>query len=185
MLTRDTLKRCMPDATDKNVDQYLGPLITTIDRFQINTPRRLAAFLAQLAHESGALRYNKELASGEAYEGRTDLGNKITGDGVRFKGRGLIQLTGRANYRAFTNDIGKEYDVDFEKTPEKVELPVFAALSAGWFWNSKGLNVLADQDDFLRISKRINGVNKSTGLPNGWEDRLKKYEVCKKVFGIV
>lgn len=175
-LTKELLKKCMPAATPANIDKFVEPLNQTIERFFIDTPQELAMFLAQLAHESGSLRYVREIASGEAYEGRKDLGNIKPEDGVRYKGRGLIQLTGRNNYQKLTESL----NVDFINNPQKLEEPLYAALSAGWFWFTKGLNVYADQGDFLTVSIRINGKNRKTGLPNGWEDRKKHWEICKK-----
>ena len=179
-LSKEQLKACMPAATDANIEKYLTPLNLTLQKYSINTPKRAAAFLAQLAHESGSLRYVEELASGEAYEGRKDLGNNKPGDGVRFKGRGLIQITGRANYKALS--VALNYD--FITDPAALEMPGAASLSAGWFWNLRNLNKWADSNDFLRISKLINGVNRKTGLPNGWEDRLQKWAICKKALGV-
>lgn len=180
-LTPELLKKCMPFANDGNILRFCTPLNLTLAKYEINTPRRVAAFLAQLAHESGSLRYVEELASGEAYEGRRDLGNTEAGDGVRFKGRGLIQITGRANYES----LGHALNYDFIKDPEALEKPGAAAMSAGWFWYLKDLNRLADIDAFEKISARINGVNRTTGKPNGMEDRLKHWDNCKKALNVV
>lgn len=174
MLNEQILRACMPYATEANIKKFVTPLNLTIDKYQINTPKRVSAFLAQLAHESGSLRYVEELASGEAYEGRKDLGNTHPGDGPRFKGRGLIQITGRANYATLSVAL----NFDFVKEPEKLELPGAAALSAGWFWNLKKLNELADVDDFKKITKKINGGY------NGWDDRVAHWGRCRKAFGI-
>lgn len=127
----------------------------------IDTPLRLAHFVAQVAHESGGFRYMEEIASGASYEGRADLGNTQPGDGKRYKGRGPIQLTGRANYRTFGRQIG----IDLEQHPEVVALPSFGLLVACMYWDSKGLNALADADDVVAITKRINGGT------NGLADR--------------
>jgi putative chitinase len=145
-----------------------------MEMYDINTPKRQAAFLAQLAHESGSLRYVKEIASGEAYEGRKSLGNTEPGDGVRFKGRGLIQITGRANYKA----VGDALDYDFITNPEHLERPGAAAMSAGWFWDKRNLNALADVDDFKKITKLING-----GYTN-YPDRLQHWERIKKILNV-
>ena len=102
--------------------------------------RRLRYFCAQVAHESCGLLYTKELASGKAYEGRTDLGNTQKGDGVRFKGRGYIQITGRANYTALAKDL----KIDCVNHPELLEQPQYALLSALWFWKKRGLNNCID-----------------------------------------
>lgn len=114
---------------------------------------RLAHFLAQLAHESGSFRYMEEIASGAAYEGRADLGNTEPGDGVRYKGRGPIQLTGRANSRRFGRRIG----IDLERHPELAAIPSIGLHIALEYWNLHKLNVLADQDDLRRITRTING----------------------------
>ena len=174
MITETQLKACMPSAKDENIKKFIAPLNLTLEKYAINTPKRISAFLAQLAHESGSLRYVEEIASGGTYEGRKDLGNTQPGDGVRFKGRGLIQITGRSNYAALSSAL----NFDFLKEPEKLELPGAASLSAGWFWNLKKLNELADVDDFRKITKKINGGY------NGWDDRVKHWERCRKAFGI-
>ncbi|EHU2654890.1 glycoside hydrolase family 19 protein [Acinetobacter baumannii] len=122
---------------------------------------RFAHFLAQLAHESGNFHYMEEIASGAAYEGRKDLGNIMAGDGVRFKGRGPIQLTGRANYQKYGRALG----IDFEAHPELVAIPSIGLLAACKFWVNNGLNELADRDDLLTITRRINGGT------NGLDDR--------------
>lgn len=167
------LKKIMPFATAQNIARFSKPINDTCEKFAIDTPIRQAAFLAQLAHESGSLRYVKELADGSAYERRLDLGNTEPGDGPRFKGRGLLQITGRDNYYR----LGRYLGIDLVSNPERLEEPGLAALSAGWFWVEKGLNDLADKGLFERITKRING-----GL-NGYADRLEYYERAKRVLG--
>lgn len=124
---------------------------------------RFIHFMAQLTHESGNFRYMEEIASGKAYEGRKDLGNTQTGDGKRFKGRGPIQLTGRANYRRYGQQLG----IDLENNPQIVAMPSVGLLVACKFWADNGLNALADKDDVLTITRRINGGT------NGLEDRKK------------
>lgn len=119
----------------------------------LDTPLRLAHFMAQLIHESGSFRYMEEIASGADYEGRVDLGNVIAGDGKRYKGRGPIQLTGRANYRRYGQMVG----FDFENHPEIVAVPSVGLLVACLYWRVSDLNALADRDDVLAITKRING----------------------------
>ena len=128
------------------------------EEFGIETPLQWVHYLAQVAHESAELRYTEELASGEAYDtGRlaVKLGNtpEKDGDGQRYKGRGLIQLTGKANYEAYKKYCG--YDV--VKEPELLAKPVGAIRSSMWFWKEHGLNSLADRDDIVAITKRING----------------------------
>lgn len=127
----------------------------------LSTPLRFTHFLSQLAHESGNFQYMEEIASGSAYEGRKDLGNTQAGDGKRFKGRGPIQLTGRANYRNYGQKLG----VDFENNPEIVAIPSIGLLVACEFWSTNSLNALADKDDALTITRRINGGT------NGLADR--------------
>lgn len=145
-------------------------------RFGIVTPLQKAHFLAQLAHESDGFRTATEYASGRAYEGRKDLGNTEPGDGVRFKGRGLIQLTGRANYAAYSQDTyGDDRCV---RNPEMVaELPD-AALAAGWFWRKKNINALADRDDVVAVTRRINGGT------NGLAHRKAMLAKAKEAFGL-
>lgn len=145
--------------------------------YDIATPTRLAAFLAQVGHESGALRYVRELASGAAYEGRQDLGNTQPGDGPLYRGRGLIQITGRFNYRATARSLRPLGAPDFEAEPEALELPQWAAWSAAHYWASRGLNELADAGDFAAITRRING-----GL-NGQADRLTRWKRAQAAIG--
>ena len=157
-------------AKNKNFAGYsLESIVLRLNKyakeFGIDSPQRWAHYLAQIAHESMELRYSEEIASGKAYEGRKDLGNIYKGDGVRFKGRGLIQLTGRTNYTAYKDFCG----FDVVKQPELLCKPVGAIRSSMWFWKKKGLNTLADKDDFATITKRINGGT------NGWDDRKKYY----------
>jgi len=146
--------------------------------FGIGTDVRLAAFLAQIGHESGSFRYTEELASGEAYEGRADLGNTQPGDGKRYRGHGLIQITGRANHVAVRNALANYGCPDFEAEPEALTQPRWAALSAGWYWQSHGCNELADEGDFERITRKING-----GM-NGYEDRMKRWNKASAVLGV-
>ena len=163
-MTLDQLKEIMPYA-GKRAETFLEPLNAAMDEFEINTPARQAAFLAQIAHESGSLRYVKEIASGAAYEGRKDLGNTQEGDGMRFKGRGLIQITGRANYA----QCGAALDLPLLEQPELLEETENACRSAAWFWQTRGLNELADDGEFKLITKRINGGY------NGLADRQAYY----------
>lgn len=173
-MTTAQFKACFPHATKENLEKFFIPLTNAMRKYEIDTPRRQAAFLAQLAHESGSLRYVKEIASGEAYEGRKDLGNTIPGDGVRFKGRGLIQITGRNNYK----EVSEALEYDFIADPEALEKPGSASYSAAWFWHSRHLNRLADIDAFEKITKKING-----GL-NGYEDRCKHWETTLNALGV-
>jgi putative chitinase len=152
------------------LDLYSGPLLDAMHQADINTPLRAAHFLSQVGHESADLLYTEELASGEAYEGRADLGNNQPGDGRRFRGRGLLQLTGRANYAAFGAAVGRDLLTD----PGSVSRdPALCVGVATWFWARHGLNALADADDCAGITRRING-----GV-NGLADRRARLEVAK------
>lgn len=175
MLTRQQLKLMVPFAKDFNIDKYLQPINDTLQLFEINNPKRVAAFIAQLTHESGSFKYHEEIADGHVYEGRKDLGNVEEGDGKKFKGRGLIQLTGRSNYSNFGTYVG----MDFISMPTLVAQPKYSALAAGWFWNRAGLNDYADRGAFKTITKKINGGY------NGLADRIKHYERCKAVLNVI
>jgi len=125
--------------------------------FDVDTPARMAAFLAQVGHETKGFRWLTELwgptPAQTRYEGRRDLGNTQPGDGRRYCGRGLIQVTGRANYKAASLALA----TDFVDQPELLAEPEYAVRSAMWFWQSHGLNERADKGEFLRITQIING----------------------------
>ena len=162
--------------------KWLEPLQETFEKYQINTPKRQACFIGQCMHESGGFKFLKEnlnysakalmatwpsrfpdMDMAEKYERQPEkiankvysgrMGNTEDGDGAKYIGRGLIQLTGKDNYRAFGEAIGE----DLVANPELVEQPRYAALSAGWFWNKRGLNALADAMDITTLTVRING----------------------------
>jgi putative chitinase len=147
----------------------------------INNTKRRRHFLAQVAHESGGLVHVREIwgptKAQRRYEGRRDLGNIYPGDGRKYPGRGPIQLTGRANARNFTKAIRAVIPTapDFEVNPELLELPGWGALAAGWFWNSHGLNFIADRGDVKACSRVVNGGY------NGLEDRKRYFEKLSKV----
>lgn len=171
----EKLQLVMPRALESRVKLYYEPLVAGMTRYKITSDLRMAHFIAQLAHESASFRYAEEIASGEAYEGRRDLGNTEPGDGRRFKGRGLIQLTGRANYAEYSRASG----VDYLSAPQKVASDPFAAVDvACWFWNSRRLNALADADDVKGVTRRING-----GF-NGLDDRIDYLTRAKAVLGL-
>jgi putative chitinase len=161
----------MPNANVERVDEIFPYLVSGMEQYEINTYLRECHFIAQLAHESGEFRYMEELASGKAYEGRKDLGNVNPGDGVRYKGRGCIQITGATNYFA----CGKSLGVDFIHNPELLETPEYASKSACWFWSSRGLNKIADTDNILTITKRINGGTNGLADRQKYLDRAKEY----------
>jgi predicted chitinase/peptidoglycan hydrolase-like protein with peptidoglycan-binding domain len=164
-------------AADSDVNDLAKRMAGVMANRQIDTPLRQAHFLAQIGHESGELRFRAEIASGEAYEGRRDLGNTQPGDGRRFKGRGLIQLTGRANYREYGRAIGREAELLAD--PELLATdPDLCADVAGWFWAKRNLNTLADADDLTGITRRING-----GL-NGLDDRRRLLKRAKALLSL-
>jgi predicted chitinase len=175
-LTLEALREVYPRLSAADAARYLRPLNKALREGALLTPRRAAAFLAQLGHESGELRYWEELASGVDYEGRKGLGNTQAGDGVRYKGRGPIQLTGRANYRA----AGAALGLPLEEQPELVATVDVGFRVAVWFWNSRNLSALADVGtlaSFRSITQRINGGQ------NGAADREAKWSTAKAVLG--
>ncbi len=167
MISAGQLQRIMPSATPASIANFIGPLNATMDEFGITTPARQAAFLAQIGHESGSLRYVREIASGAAYDNRADLGNTRpdaialaelagTTPGRYYKGRGLIQITGYNNYRACSRDLLHDAD-ELCKHPEMLEMLPLSVRSAAWYWDSRDLNALADAGKFDLITKAING----------------------------
>jgi putative chitinase len=176
-LTTAKLKGIMLNATDANIGTYAPALFAKMPARAISTPLRQAHFLAQVGHESGELRYKEEIASGTAYEGRADLGNTQPGDGPRFKGRGLIQLTGRANYRQYGQAIQRDLTTN-EQWKQVADDPNLAVDVACWFWETRNLNQYADQDDVTTITRRING-----GV-NGLDDRKRLLARAKCFLGL-
>lgn len=180
------LQKIFPNAGQR-AGVFVPGLNATMGKYSIITPLRMAAFLAQVGHESGELRYVRELG-GNAYLARYDtgplakrLGNtpEADGDGQLYRGRGLIQVTGRANYRDCSEALFG--DSRLLNTPELLEQPVYASLSAGWFWQRAGLNSLADKvasaDDavFEKITRKVNGGT------NGLADRQALYRRALEV----
>lgn len=193
-MTTDQLK-AISFATAANAQTFLPYLNDVCVKYNINTPARQLSFLAQVSHESGGLFYTEELASGTAYEGRKDLGNINPGDGIKYKGRGLIQITGKNNYQALSTALR----ADFINNPALLggknihlcspDQLKYAALSAGWFWNKTNLNSIADKIDIRQpideganlesyklITRSING-----GF-NGLADRLHRYQLGAALF---
>lgn len=173
-ITTQQLLQILPSAGAK-AGVFAPVLNTAMQRYQIVGNKRVAAFIAQIGHESGQLVYVREIwgptPAQAKYEGRKDLGNTVAGDGFKYRGRGLIQITGRANYAA----CGEALGLDLINHPELLEQPQYACLSAAWFWATNGLNTLADADKFEAITRRING-----GL-NGQADRLKLWSKATAV----
>lgn len=159
-ITEEELKRIMPHVTQDNVNKYLNGLNQAMLRFEINTPQRQAAFLAQIAVESGELKFDTELSSGQQYEGRTNLGNNQKGDGPKYKGRGLIQLTGRYNYTKFNQKLNAlGITADLVNNPEQASRPDISTLIAAQYFADHNLNKLADNGDIVGISQAVNGGN--------------------------
>lgn len=181
-LTQGVIYACWPHVTPTNLGLYaLGLLkaaqdIGAVESTEIVKPRRLAAFLAQIAHESGELRYSEEIwgptPAQLKYEGNKLLGNTQPGDGFRYRGRGLIQLTGRTNYALFSNAIGNPSLLAF---PDLVAEPWFGSRAAAWYWNTHRCSEYADVGDFDKVTRAVNG-----GL-NGKQSRDNYYTHIRKV----
>ena len=185
MLTLAQLLEIMPNAGKDRAAQFLSHINSAMLEFSITTPARQAAFLAQIAHESGSLRYVREIADGSAYDTRADLGNTRaeavrlakeagTTPGRMYRGRGLIQITGYDNYRACSQGLLNDHDM-LPQHPDMLEMPTLAVRSAAWYWDSRSLNSFADAGQFEAITRKING-----GL-NGQADRLQYFERAKRV----
>lgn len=168
---------------------WVQPLQAACDAYQINTPLRVAAFLATCGVESGRLIFTKEIwgptPAQIAYEPPSkkagELGNTEAGDGKRFCGRGLIQVTGRRNYTLAAVGL----DLDLLNHPELLEQPADAAISAGWYWHNRNLNALADAGNFLGVSRAVNlGSATSKAMPNSYSERLALYTAAKQALGV-
>ena len=168
------IELCTGARTDRAA-AFVQHFNAAMQAFRINTPARQAAFLAQVGHESGGLRWLTELwgptPAQSRYEGRKDLGNVQIGDGFKFRGRGLMQTTGRFNYAA----TGTALMLDLLNNPGQLALPANAAMSAGYFWESNGLNEIADTGSIVRVTRRVNG-----GL-NGIQERTALYDAALAV----
>ncbi len=173
-ITQQQLLQILPNAGPV-AGVFVPVLNAAMGHYQIVGAKRVAAFIAQIGHESGQLKYVKEIwgptAAQTKYEGRKDLGNTVAGDGSKYRGRGLIQITGRANYMACGEGLG----LDLIRHPELLEKPQHACMSAAWFWATKGLSTLADAGQFDKITQRINGGQ------NGAADRQALYTRALKV----
>ncbi len=206
LVNKDKLARVMPKAKAADLDKYLEAINEGLTKYSINTPLRIAHFVAQVAHESGSFKYSsenlnygakglrstfgkyfktdelaeeyarqKEKIANRVYGNRMGNGDENSGDGWRFRGRGLIQLTGKENYQKCAKDIG----IDIDRQPDKLATdPKAAVFAAAWFWNSRRLNNYADKDDVLTITKRINGGT------HGLDDRKAYLERAKKAFNL-
>lgn len=174
LLTADQLLKIVPEAASARIATLVPYLNRTLIEFDIITPLRQAHFLAQVAHESDRFNALEEYASGEDYEGREDLGNVYAGDGVRYKGRGLIQITGRSNY----DECGRALHVDLVNHPTRLADSDLACRSAGWYWDTRKLNPDADNDDVNTITYVINGGY------NGLDDRIQLLQAAKQVLQV-
>ena len=177
-ITTLQLQQILPNA-GQSAGVFVPVLNTAMVRYQIVGSLRMAAFIAQIGHESGQLRYVRELGN-DQYLSKYDTGSlakrlgntpEADGDGQKYRGRGLIQITGRANYA----ECGEALGLDLVNHPELLEKPQHACMSAAWFWASRGLNTLADAGKFDTITRRINGGQ------NGAADRRALYAQALKV----
>lgn len=193
LVTLDIMAQAFPALPRDQAQANMPFLNATLDRFDIDTNRRIAAFFAQIGHESLDLTVLHELPhrkvietcnyckrngphdAGAQYEGRVDLGNTKPGFGVKYVGRGWLQNTGYANYYRLTQALG----IDFLHSPELLETAECAALAAGLFWHDRKLNDHADVDDFDGITFRVNGGY------NGKPDRDRRWAICKRALGVV
>lgn len=176
-MTRENFAALFPIKNEAERGRHYDAVQAASLEFSIHYSRRLAAFLAQVGHETAGFRYSQELGDAAyfaRYEGRRDLGNTEPGDGARYHGRGMLQLTGRANYREF----GGLLSLPLEDEPERAATVEVGARIAGLFWRSRGCNDLADQDRFRAVTRKING-----GL-NGLEDRLRRWDLARLQFGL-
>lgn len=171
----DSLTKIYRFARPADIVELTPWIEATMARYDIDAnPLRQAHFLAQIGHESGELRYREEIASGAAYEGRRDLGNTRRGDGVRFKGRGLICCTGRANYAEY--DAFRDLQGLLLREPERVAAdPELCCDVAGWYWHMRSLARYADHDDLRGLTHRVNGGY------NGLRDRQRLLYIAKAV----
>jgi len=204
VVTFDQLNDFFEDTGEDIIQRFVEPLNEMLEFYEINTPQRIAMFLAQVGHESGGLRTTKENLNYSAqglrktfakyftsdaianeyakkpekianrvYANRMGNGDEASGDGYRYCGRGLIQLTGKQNYEAFAKDM----EMDFAEATEWLSTDEGAVWSAGWFWDSRELNQWADKGDIVTVTKKINGGT------IGLEDRKAHYQAALELFG--
>ena len=174
MVTLEQLRAICPLTKAGRLAVFVEPLNDAMPEFGINTLPREAAFLAQAAHETMGFVHLKEIGSGVRYEGRTDLGNDEPGEGMAMKGHGIFQLTGDKNFQAAGVALHGDRDW-YRYNPDLAAEPLEACRIAGWYWQSNGLNELADAQNFRKITIRING-----GL-NGYDDRVAYWNRAQEV----
>lgn len=185
LVTIEQLKFIMPQASKSNIEKFIVPINVTLKKYGITSPLQIAAFLSQIAIESGYLKYTCELGGNSyflKYNGRKDLGNTQPGDGPKYKGRGLIQTTGRVNYTALSKKTG----VDFVENPQLLETSMWAAISAGvwWFDNQNKKTKRGRLKDCI-ANKNIEGITRAVnGGTNHIEDRTKAYNRALKAFNL-
>jgi putative chitinase len=167
----DALRHVCPNLSPDRAKVIARGLGEAFQKYDINTSGRAAMAVAQFAHESDRFRTSEEYASGSAYEGRRDLGNTQSGDGKRFKGRGRIMVTGRTNYAA----VHSAQDVDCVSSPTLLAKSPNSELASAWWWSSHGCNGFADRNDFIGLTRRINGGT------NGLADRQSLYAKAVQV----
>ncbi len=181
MIGTTYLSALFPSLSAPRSNSYLPPLLAAMQEFEINTPRRVAAFLSQLAVESGEFKWFQEIWGPTPEQLRyepphrkaQELGNTQQGDGFRYRGRGPIQLTGRANYRTYGRLLG----LPLEQSPELAATPAVGFRIAGLYWKQKGLNALADQGNVREITRRINGAYRHL------DRRVSYYQRALSLFG--
>ena len=202
LVSFEQLNEFFEDTDEEIIQQYVEYLNDVMEFYEINNKQRIAMFLAQVGHESGGLRTikenlnysadrlkvifpkyfrgvdpsgyarNPEKIANKVYASRMGNGDESSGDGYRYCGRGLIQLTGKSNYQAFAQDMGWT----LEDATAWLAEPEGACWSAGWFWDSRELNQWADKGDVLTVTKKINGGT------IGLEDRKSHYEAALEIF---
>ena len=203
MITKEQLQSFFEDTDEEVIDKFVDPLNKAMEHFEINNSKRVAMFIAQVGHESGGLNHtaenlnykaatlskvfpkyfrdndpeeyahNPEKIANLVYSNRMGNGDEESGDGYKYRGRGLIQLTGHDNYKHFADSL----EMNIDEAVTYLETPEGAAMSAAWFWNSRHLNAVADEGDVTRATKLING-----GII-GLEERTALYEEALQIFG--
>jgi putative chitinase len=201
-LTLKQFAQIFPTTDINKLNLYLGPLARVLDKYEINTTLRIAAFFSQVGEESvffthtienlnysaagllatfhthfttveaAVYQHNPQMIANRVYANRLGNGNEASGDGWRYKGRGLIQITGKNNYTAFATDIG----MDLSTVPVYLETPEGATMSAGWFWDKNDLNTFADKHDIVTLTRHVNGGT------NGLSQRQ---EIFNRATGII